>query len=100
MSLKTTTLLGAGILAASPALPETKEDKRLLACREVFQEFLAMKEAIPRRLIDRAACVAVVPSVKKFALGVGGRWGKGTISCRTEGGQGPWGPPRMLSRAE
>ena len=97
MSQKTTALLAACLLAASPALPQTKEDKRLLACREVLQEFLGMKEAIPRTLIDRAQCVAVVPSVKKFALGVGGRWGKGAVSCRTEGGKGTWGPPLMMS---
>src|SRR2546426_12171387 len=97
MSLKTPTLLGACILAASPAMAESKEDKRLLACREVLQEFVGMKEAIPRNLIDRAKCLAVVPSVKKFALGFGGRWGKGAVVCRTEGGKGPWGPPLMMS---
>ncbi len=86
------------LLAASPGMAESKEDKRLLACREVLQEFLEMKEAtIPRSLIDRAKCLAVVPSVKKFALGFGGRWGKGAVSCRTEGGKGPWGPPLMMS---
>jgi lipid-binding SYLF domain-containing protein len=98
MSQKTTALLVACLLAASPARPESKEDKRLLACRDVLQEFVAMKEAtIPRSLIDRAKCLAVVPSVKKFALGFGGRWGKGAVACRTEGGQGPWGPPLMMS---
>ncbi len=86
------------LLAASPGMAESKEDKRLLACREVLQEFLEMKEAtIPRSLIDRAKCLAVVPSVKKFALGFGGRWGKGAVACRTEGGKGPWGPPLMMS---
>ena len=91
-------LLLACLLAASPGMAESKEDKRLLACREVLQEFLEMKEAsIPRSLIDRAKCLAVVPSVKKFALGFGGRWGKGAVACRTEGGKGPWGPPLMMS---
>jgi len=97
MSQKMAALLLA-LLAASPGMAESKEDKRLLACREVLQEFLEMKEAtIPRSLIDRAKCLAVVPSVKKFALGFGGRWGKGAVSCRTEGGKGPWGPPLMMS---
>jgi len=97
MSQKMAALLLA-LLAASPGMAESKEDKRLLACREVLQEFLEMKEAtIPRSLIDRAKCLAVVPSVKKFALGFGGRWGKGAVACRTEGGKGPWGPPLMMS---
>src|SRR6266545_1697439 len=97
MSQKMAALLLACLLAASPAMAESKEDRRLLACREVLQEFLEMKEAIPRNLIDRAKCLAVVPSVKKFALGFGGRWGKGAVACRTEGGKGPWGPPLMMS---
>src|SRR5260370_25364869 len=97
MRQKPTALLVACLLAAARALSEGKEDKRLLACRDVLQEFLDMKEAIPRSLIDRAKCVAVVPSVKKFALGVGGRWGKGAVSCRTESGKGAWGPPLMMS---
>src|SRR3989442_3473057 len=98
MSQKMAALLLACLLAPSPGMAESKEDKRLLACREVLQEFLEMKEAtIPRSLIDRAKCLAVVPSVKKFALGFGGRWGKGAVACRTEGGKGPWGPPLMMS---
>ena len=38
--------------------------------------------------------MAVIPSVKKFALGLGGRWGKGAVVCRTTDG---WGPPLMIS---
>src|SRR6266498_960824 len=92
MSQKMTALLVACLLAASPAMAESKEDKRLLACREVLQEFLEMKEAtIPRSLIDRAKCLAVVPSVKKFALGVGGRWGKGADASVAAGPVGRTG---------
>jgi lipid-binding SYLF domain-containing protein len=41
--------------------------------------------------------VGVVPSVKKVALGLGGRYGKGAIVCRTEEGRGPWGAPLMVT---
>jgi len=89
--------LTALALGASPAQAQSREDRRLQACRDVLHEFLGMKEDIPRDLLDKAECVAVVPSVKKFAFGFGGRWGKGAVSCRTEGGQGAWGPPLMIS---
>ena len=52
-------------LAASPVLALTKEEKRLYTCREVLEELLAGKESIPRDLLDKAECVAVVPGVKK-----------------------------------
>ena len=90
-------LVAAWLVAVSPVLANTTEDRRLEACRDVLEEFLGMQEGIPRSLIDRAECVAVLPSVKKFALGFGGRFGKGAVSCRTEEGKGAWGPPLMIS---
>ena len=80
--------------AAVPALALTKEEKRLLSCQEVMEELLAGQESIPRDLLDKAECLAVVPSVKKLALGLGGRWGKGAVVCRTTD---DWGPPLMIS---
>jgi lipid-binding SYLF domain-containing protein len=97
MSKTLPALIAASLLAASPVLANTKEDRRLEACRDVLEEFLRMNETIPRSLIDRAECVAVLPSVKKFALGFGGRFGRGAVSCRTEQGKGAWGPPLMIS---
>jgi lipid-binding SYLF domain-containing protein len=41
--------------------------------------------------------VAVVPSAKKLALGFGGRWGKGAVVCRGQGGRGSWGAPLLIS---
>ena len=97
MSTKRLAIIAVCLSAALPVLAYTREDHRLEACREVTEEFLGMKENIPRSLIDKAECVAVFPSVKKFAFGFGGRYGKGAVSCRTEEGKGAWGPPLMVS---
>jgi len=86
--------LAVALPAAAAAPPQTKERKRLAACEEVLTELLSGKESIPRDLLDKAECVAVVPSAKKFALGVGGRYGKGAVVCR--GGKG-WGAPLMIT---
>src|SRR5512134_2559856 len=86
-------LLSAWALAG-PAQAQVKEARRLEACREVLEELLSGKESIPRELLDKAECVAVVPSAKKFALGVGGRYGKGAVVCR--GAKG-WGAPLMIT---
>src|SRR6478609_4260776 len=53
---------------------------------------------LPKPVLDKSECVIVIPSVKKFAIGVGGNYGRGAMTCR--GGQnftGPWGPPAMVA---
>jgi SH3 domain-containing YSC84-like protein 1 len=100
--MKPLTVVLAALLLRALALPglvsaETKEKKRLEACREVLEELLGGEERIPRDLLDKAECVAVIPNALKFALGFGGRWGKGAVTCRAQNGAGPWGPPLMIS---
>jgi lipid-binding SYLF domain-containing protein len=75
-----------------------KESDRLLNAATVLKEIFGMPDAIPQDLLDKAECVIVFPSVKKVALGVGGSYGRGVISCR--GGKtfdGHWGPPAMFA---
>lgn len=87
----------ACVLAAPRAHADAKETRRLRACGEVLDEAVAIKEQIPRDLLAKAECVAVIPGVKKAAFGFGARFGYGAVSCRSGGGSGPWGPPSMLS---
>jgi lipid-binding SYLF domain-containing protein len=87
---------GLALLVAAGAVAEDKETRRLAACAEVLQEVLGIPENIPRDLLDRAYCVGVIPSAKKFALGLGGRYGRGAVVCRAEEGRGPWGAPAMV----
>jgi SH3 domain-containing YSC84-like protein 1 len=37
-----------------------------------------------KSFMDRVNCVAVIPSMKKGGLGIGGQWGRGVASCRYE----------------
>src|SRR5207247_2666593 len=50
-------------------------------------------KAIPQDVWDKAACVAVIPSVKKAAFVFGGEYGKGVVSCRTANA---WSAPVFL----
>ncbi|MEJ2082425.1 MAG: lipid-binding SYLF domain-containing protein [Acidobacteriota bacterium] len=77
---------------------DTKEEReRLKECAEVTSEVLGMPEGIPQDLLDKAECVVVIPSVKKFALGIGGSYGKGAMVCRSGSNfRGPWGAPAMM----
>ena len=75
-----------------------KEEKRLESCGQVFKEILAIPDGIPRDLLNRAECVIVMPSVLKFAIGIGGDYGRGAITCRSgEHFTGPWSAPALFA---
>jgi SH3 domain-containing YSC84-like protein 1 len=55
-------------------------------------------DGIPKELLNKAECVIVIPSVLKFAIGVGGDFGRGAITCRTgEHYKGPWSAPALFA---
>jgi lipid-binding SYLF domain-containing protein len=85
-------------LAITIAGAQGKEEDRLRACATVLKEILGVPDDIPKDLLDRAECVIVIPSVKKVAIGVGGSYGRGAITCRSgENYDGPWSAPAMFA---
>jgi SH3 domain-containing YSC84-like protein 1 len=72
---------------------ETTPDKRLenamLSFREVMHE---PDKGIPHDLFDKARCIVIIPGVKKAAFIVGGKYGRGFVSCRRDGA-GRFGAP-------
>jgi SH3 domain-containing YSC84-like protein 1 len=54
-------------------------------------------KSIPQDLLDKCACVAVIPGMVKGAFVFGATYGKGAISCRMDNGSGSWSPPSMLT---
>ena len=92
--------MSIGLLAtlALPAYAQEKEQERVENAGKVMQEILNAPDSIPQDVLDKADCVVVLPSVKKFALGVGGSYGRGVMTCR--GGKdfkGKWGAPTMMA---
>jgi len=80
------------------AVGSQKEADRIKDAGVVLKEILNIPDDIPKDLIDRAECVIVLPSVKKFAIGIGGDFGRGVMVCRTgEHFTGPWGAPAMYA---
>src|SRR3954454_5573894 len=75
-----------------------KEEDRLRACATVLKEIINIPDDIPKDLLDKAECVVVFPDVKKFAVGVGGTYGRGAMTCRTgENFTGPWSAPTLMA---
>ncbi len=77
------------------ARDQSRESKRLEACGRVLKEILDIPDGIPKGLLNKAECVIVIPSVLKFAIGIGGSFGRGAITCRTGENSGPMPPPRL-----
>jgi lipid-binding SYLF domain-containing protein len=85
-------------MAVITALGQGKEEDRLRASATVLKEILNVPDDIPQDLLDKAECVIVFPSVKKFAMGVGGSYGRGAMSCRTGANYtGPWSAPVLYA---
>ena len=88
----------AVMLSVTGAWAQKKEQHRLEQCGEVMKEILDIPDGIPKDLLDKAECLVIFPSVKKFAFGIGGSYGRGAMICRS--GQkytGPWSVPAMFA---
>lgn len=95
---KTCLFLVTIFLATATLHSQEHEQDRLKHSGEVLSEILNIPDGVPKYWLDRSECVIIFPSVKKFAIGVGGSYGRGAMSCR--GGAnftGPWGPPAMYA---
>ena len=87
-------LMAAAALLAPPAFAKDKEEERLENTGAILKEILDIPDNIPQGMLDKAECVVALPSVKKFAIGFGGSYGRGFMICRSgEKFDGPWGAP-------
>src|SRR5438309_4893322 len=83
---------------SSMAADSEKEQDRVKEAGVVLKEIINIPEDIPKDLFDRAECVVMLPSVKKFAIGLGGSYGRGVMSCRSGAHfTGGWGAPAMYA---
>src|ERR1700740_1439178 len=94
------TLFGISLTLALalPLSPQEKESARVENAGKVMKEILNAPDGIPKSVLDKADCVVILPSVLKFAIGIGGSYGRGVMTCR--GGStfhGKWGAPTMMA---
>jgi lipid-binding SYLF domain-containing protein len=75
------------------------ERERVKESGEVLKQILDMPDkGIPKSVLDGAKCVIILPSVKKVAIGIGGSYGRGVMTCRTGADyKGPWSAPIMMA---
>ena len=89
-------LLLLGVVASFASLAGERQEARLLTSTKVLEELMQMPEQnIPTWLLERAYAIAVVPSVIKVGLGIGGRRGKGVLVVRRD--NGGWSNPVFVN---
>jgi SH3 domain-containing YSC84-like protein 1 len=94
LSFLTSALLVSSTLPVFGA-DKTKDEETIRNAATVLQAMVSSKD-VPASVLAKADCIIVLPSVKKFAVGIGGSGGRGPMTCRT----GPdfnhkWSPPAM-----
>jgi len=84
-------------LGLTPLLAADNEPaKRLDDAAAVFSEIMATPDkGIPQELLENAHCIVIVPDLKTAAFVVGGKYGKGYLSCRHKSGAG-WSAPATV----
>jgi lipid-binding SYLF domain-containing protein len=84
-------ILGTASLAAAVS---TAQARRISDAATVLTEVHSVADKdIPQDLWDKAACVLVVPDMKKAAFVFGAEYGKGLMSCRRGNG---WSAPLFM----
>ena len=83
-------LILATVVALAPLMAKDSEPaERLNAAAAVFSEVMAAPDkGIPQEMLEHAHCIVIVPELKTGAFIVGGKYGKGYLSCRNKVGPG------------
>ena len=85
-------------LAVAPLLlaKDNEPAKRLNDAAAVFSEVMATPDkGIPQEMLEHAHCIVIVPELKTGAFIIGGKYGKGYLSCRNHRGPG-WSAPATV----
>lgn len=73
-----------------------KEGERLENAATILNEIMgADDKSIPKELLENAAALVLIPSVKKAAFIIGGEFGRGVVMVRQK--NGAWGAPGFVS---
>jgi lipid-binding SYLF domain-containing protein len=79
-------LIAGFVLGATLASAASDAPKRLQQATIAFKEVMGIPDkAIPQDLLNKAQCIVIVPDLKKGAFFIGGKYGRGFVSCRKSG---------------
>jgi len=90
--MKSAILIGLALTTSLMAV-DREPAKRLHEAAAVFSEIMATPDkGIPQEMLESAHCIVIVPGLKTAGFILGGKYGKGYISCRNKSNTG-WSAP-------
>ena len=90
-----TTFLAVALMTGGMLQGAIAPDRLTDAADMMTDIMSAPDKGIPQDLLEKAHCIVVVPGVKGGAFIFGGKYGKGFMLCRKEGGVG-WSAPASV----
>jgi lipid-binding SYLF domain-containing protein len=83
MKVQVALLLALGPVVAFAA-EKDHATKILNESATVFNEIMSTPDkGVPRNILNKAQCIGIVPNMKRAGFIVGGKYGKGVLTCRT-----------------
>jgi SH3 domain-containing YSC84-like protein 1 len=93
--MRVTILLMMALATAAFAEKKSKTAERLDDAAVMFSEIMGIPDkSIPQDLLEKSQCVVLVPGLKKGAFIIGGKYGKGFVTCRKA--SGGWSAPAAM----
>lgn len=93
MKLIIATIVTTALAMTPLVVADSEPGQRLDEAAAVLSGIMAAPDkGIPQELLRKAHCIVIVPDLKTAAFVVGGKYGKGFLSCRNPGGTG-WSAP-------
>ena len=88
------------VLCGTSVFGASKEEERLKNAADAFNQIMSAPDmGIPGSVLNKAECIVIIPGMKKGGFIVGGRYGRGMVSCRDKA-NAVWGAPAMLEMGE
>jgi len=86
----------AAVFAPATFAAKNNAAERLDAAADLMTDMMhASDKGVPQDLLNKSRCVILVPGLKKAAFILGGKYGRGFVSCRKASGVG-WSAPASI----
>ncbi|MEJ6981283.1 lipid-binding SYLF domain-containing protein [Pedobacter sp. P351] len=94
-TLKRISLIILVFVFSSVSFAQEKRDEKLQKSVEVLKELAAIREYIPKDLMQKSEGIVVIPNLIKVGLGIGGQRGKGVAMVKKA--DGSWSDPVFIT---
>src|SRR5436305_5767097 len=94
MKIQLAVFLALGSMVGFAASDKEHATKVINESANVFSEIMsAPDKGIPRNILDKSQCIGIIPGLKRAGFIIGGKYGKGVLTCRGANG---WSAPSIV----